>query len=329
MAYCDTDSVMISPRHVRLVQDFFSKMNPYDAKTEMFKIEKDEDGTPLHDVWFYGISSKRYVLYDIMDDGFQIHKHSLHGLGHLIDIDQKQWWKNILRSHYNADYTTTEYDGRYSISKLVITTPQMLDRLYHTKKIRPFNTVLIGTANRVDSDTGRHVLPMVPFLDENRQNQTPFMPFVDYNSGKKYPDGSMEPHFYWKPLSETFADYYNHPESKSSGDTGILKRLKIRISKSSINHIGKESNNLDEANTAGMSSDAYTRYFNITEKILSIRPKDSWKIGISRSSMISLQKKARQNAIPKIRNSIIQKILQSHSRLSSQYQITHREEVII
>lgn len=107
LAYCDTDSVMISSRHVKLVQDFFSKLNPYDIKTEMFKIEKDENGTLLHDVWFYGISSKRYVLYDIMDGDFQIRKHSLHVLGHLINIDQKRWWKNILKSHYNANYTTT------------------------------------------------------------------------------------------------------------------------------------------------------------------------------------------------------------------------------
>ena len=297
LAYCDTDSVMVSPKHVKLVQEFFSKLNPYDIKTEMFKIEKDEDGTPLHDVLFYGVSSKRYVLYDkTKEDDFQIYKYSLHGLGHLININEKQWWKNILQTHYNPSHFAAEYDGKYSISKLVITTPQILDKLSHTRKIRPFNRILIGTANRVDPDTGRHIIPMIPFLSENKQNQAPFMPFADYNSGKKYPDDSLESQFYWKPLTETFVDYSSHPESKSSGNTGHLKRLKIRIDKSSINHIGKESSNFDESNQTGISLEPYTRYENLAEKILNIRPKDAWKIGMSRSNMMLLQKKVKQKS---------------------------------
>lgn len=119
------------------------------------------------------------------------------------------------------------------------------------------------------------------------------MPFADYNSGKKYPDDSFESQFYWKPLSDSFVDYSNHPESKSFGDTGNLRRLKIRINKSSINHIGKESSNFDESNQTGISSEPYTRYENLAEKILEIRPRDSYKYGISRSNLIAIQKKIR------------------------------------
>lgn len=308
LAYCDTDSVMISPRHVKLLQEFFSKLNPYDIKTEMFKIEKDEDGTSLHDVLFYGVSSKRYVLYDkTKENDFQIYKYSLHGLGHLIGIDQKHWWKNILQMHYNPSHPITEYDDKHSMSKLVITAPQMLDRLSHTRKIKPFNRILIGTANRVDPDTGRHIIPMITFLSENRHNQAPFMSFADYNSGKRYPDDSLESQF-WKSLSETFADYSSHPESKLSGDTGVLKRLKIRINKSSIQYIGKESNNLDETNQTGISSESYTKYDNIAEKILDIRPKDAWRIGISKSNLILLQQKIREDTAVKLHKKTIEKI---------------------
>ena len=310
LAYCDTDSVMVSPKHVKLIQKFFSKLNPYDSKTEMFKVEKDEEGKLLHDVWFYGISSKRYVLYDkIKENDFQIYKHSLHGLGHLINIDEKQWWNNILQLHYNPNYPVAEYDSKYAMSKLVITAPQILDRLFHTKKIKPFNKILIGTANRVDLDTGKHIIPMVPFLKDNKQNQAPFIPFIDYNSGKKYPDNSLESQFYWKSLTETFTYYSNHSESKSSGDTGHLKRLKIRISKSSINYIGKESSNLDESNSTGISSEPYTRYENIAEKILNIRSKDAWRIVISRSNLILLQNKVNQNKSMKLHHVTRQKII--------------------
>ncbi len=310
LAYCDTDSVMISPKHVKLVQEFFSKLNPYHSKIEMFKVEKDENGISLHDVWFYGISSKRYVLYTkTKDDDFQIYKHSLHGLGHLINIDGKYWWENILQLHYNSNHPIVEYDGKYCMSKLVITTPQILDRLSHTRKIKPFDKMIIGTANRVDPDTGRHIIPTVSFLSDNRQNQAPFMPFVDYNSGKKYPDDSLESQFYWKPLSENFTDYANHSELKLSGDTCNLKRLKIKINQSSVNYIGKESNNLDESNTTGISSEPYTRYENIVEKILNIRPKDAWKIGISRSNLILLQNKVSQNKSMKLHHETRQKII--------------------
>ena len=231
--------------------------------------------------------------------------------------------------HYNPNHPITEYDGKHSMSKLVITAPQILDKLSHTRKIKPFSKILIGTANRVDPDTGRHIIPMIPFLSENRQNQAPFMPFVDYNSGKKYPDNSLESQFYWKPVSDSFADYYNHRESKSSGDAGVLKRLKIRINNSSINYIGKESHNLDETNQTGINSESYTRYENIAEKILNIRPKDAWKIGISRSSMMSLQKRIRQNTIPNLHNSTIRKIFENHAGLFAKSKISKypRKEV--
>lgn len=54
----------------------------------MFKIEDDGKDIPLHDVWFYGMSAKRYVLYDYDGKEITIRKHSAHGLGHLIDVDE-------------------------------------------------------------------------------------------------------------------------------------------------------------------------------------------------------------------------------------------------
>lgn len=314
MAYCDTDSVMISPEHVNLVQNFFANLNPYDCKTEMFKIEKDNDKKPLDGVWFYGISSKRYVLYDkIENDDFQIRKHSLHGLGHLLNINQRQWWKNILYLHHNPDCPVTEYDDKYAMSKLVVTSPNLLDKLSHTKNLKPFDKVIIGTANRVNPDTGRHIIPMVPFLSDKKQSQAPFLPFADYNLGKRYPDDSMESQFYWKTLDDAFTNYCNHPESKSSGNAGLLKRLKIRISKESINHIGKESNNLEDSNITGIDSESYVQYHDIAEKILSIRPRDSWRIRISRSNLMLLQRKISENHHVNLHNSTLHKIIQNQN----------------
>jgi DNA polymerase elongation subunit (family B) len=63
VAYCDTDSIFVSPAHVKLVQEFFAGLNPYSTKVDMFKVEENADGVELHDVLFYGISAKRYVLF--------------------------------------------------------------------------------------------------------------------------------------------------------------------------------------------------------------------------------------------------------------------------
>ena len=315
LAYCDTDSVMVSPNYAKLIQDFFAGLNPYDSPTEMFKIEKSDDSKLLDDIWFYGISSKRYALYDKLskENNFEIHKYSLHGLGHLLNINQKEWWHDILEHHYFPD-SYAKYDNKYSVSKISITTPSMLERLSNGTKVKPFDSVFVGTAFRVDPETGRHITPMVS-AKNLRLDEIAFIPFSDYNSGVKYPNDrdSLDSQFYWKPLSETFSQYCNHPESKSSGDTGKLKRLKIRISKSSIRYIGKESHNIEESNVMGVNQEPYAQYLDIVEKILTIRPKDCWKIGISRSNLMLLQKKIRQNHFVNLHNSTLHKILNKNS----------------
>ena len=57
-AYCDTDSLAISPEYTKEIQSFFADLNPYDFDADIFKLEKSN-------VWFYGISAKRYCLYTI------------------------------------------------------------------------------------------------------------------------------------------------------------------------------------------------------------------------------------------------------------------------
>jgi len=103
VSYMDTDSIMVSPKYAREVQEFFQKLNPYENKdVQIFKIEKSDDGKLLENVLFFGISSKRYVLfeYDNAKNRFNIHKFTSHGLAHLLDVDAEKWWDNILAMHY-------------------------------------------------------------------------------------------------------------------------------------------------------------------------------------------------------------------------------------
>ncbi|MDH5664869.1 MAG: hypothetical protein OEY10_01045 [Nitrosopumilus sp.] len=140
------------------------------------------------------------------------------------------------------------------------------------------------------------------------------MPFVNYTTGKKFPD-SADTIPYWKPLSETLDDYANHNETKSGGNVGLLPRLRMKIDGNQIKYVGKEVANFDDSNILGVTqdSDSCTVYDNLQEKILKIRPRDSHRFGISRSNLISLQKRIRENRVLKLHKKTIEKIISGSS----------------
>jgi hypothetical protein len=60
MAYSDTDSMDVPPKYTKEIIEFFDPLNPYDNKLidNILKVEEES-------IWLYGISAKRYVLYDV------------------------------------------------------------------------------------------------------------------------------------------------------------------------------------------------------------------------------------------------------------------------
>ena len=277
VAYCDTDSVFISPDHVELVQDFFKSLNPYNQDVEMFKVEKDkETNKVLHNVKCIVISAKRYVLYDYIDDSITIYKYSLHGLGHLKGIDGKQVWKDLILIFHHPERKKeilSKYKNQYAISQLTITNYDIQKRFDginktrpYAKKIKPYNFATVGTACRVDPDTKE---PIIPFLSETKRlDEIPYMEFLDYKTGKKYPnDNSMEPQFYWKPIESVLEDYITHKESKLEGNSGVLKRRHLTINQDSIHYIGKESNELENSEVFGVSKKDTIQYVDFQKKL--------------------------------------------------------------
>lgn len=97
--------MVVPSEFTKEIQEFFQPLNPYSFETDIFKIERE-------DIWFYGISAKRYCLYNIENNEIKIENedYSSHGLGHLLDPftddpDEKDdWhkiiWKDILDLHY-------------------------------------------------------------------------------------------------------------------------------------------------------------------------------------------------------------------------------------
>ena len=122
----------------------------------------------------------------------------------------------------------------------------------------------------------------------------PFSSFTDYKTGKEYKDNTK---FYWKPFSEFLFDYMDHSDGKYEGDIGELRRKQIIIRE--VNHIGKESNNLNESEIIGVSDNDYVIYDNKTEQkiievIRNMTTKDAKRIGLSKMQMFRLKKKVQQ-----------------------------------
>ena len=89
----------------------------------------------------------------------------------------------------------------------------------------------------------------------------------------------------------------DHNDNKYGGDIGELRRKQIVIN--DIEHIGKESNNLEETEVIGVSDNDYVIYDNKTEQkianvIKNMTTKDARRIGLSKMQMFRLKKKIKE-----------------------------------
>ncbi|MDH5431752.1 MAG: hypothetical protein OEW78_07725 [Nitrosopumilus sp.] len=336
-AYCDTDSMIVPSKYTNALQKFFYPLNPYDVENkkdvQVFEIEKQN-------IWFYGISAKRYCLFNIDENGKRTvdeDKTSSHGLGHLLnpfstesDSDEKEkedWhkeiWSDILDLEY-GDVTMEElqdkYENKYALQKLALSKPSLVKRLsefnkgkeYH-KQIKPSNFGILGFARVINPETDEPIKPMAPFRNPAKDAVHDY--FLDYND--KTNEKKLRGKEYWKTFWEIFRDYISHPEAKFDGDLGILERKHVEISE--IVHIGKESNaiSIDEE----LDEESYQIYEDpnkidrefgkIANKVLKLKPKDVKSLGITKPTLWRAQRKIESSEINRISNRI-KNLLISH-----------------
>jgi hypothetical protein len=89
----------------------------------------------------------------------------------------------------------------------------------------------------------------------------------------------------------------DHNDGKYDGDIGELRRKQIVIN--DIEHIGKESNNLEESEVLGVSDDDYVIYDSRTEQkiagaIRNMTTKDARRIRLSKRQLFRLKKKIKE-----------------------------------
>lgn len=163
----------------------------------------------------------------------------------------------------SEDALSEEYSGEYAVTKYAVTTPHLHRRLQEInrqkdicRQIKSFNFVLVGQPEEL-SDAGEPIHPITRFT--KRIDEASFQPFIDYNTGKRYADGSQ---LYWKPLSTIVREYLNHPESKfrNGHETGKMKRRHLHLQKAHILYIGKEADEIEETEVLGVSDRSYGEY---------------------------------------------------------------------
>jgi len=295
-AYMDTDSIFVPPEYAHELTNYFQPLSPYGENVPLLKIEPKKEN-----VWFYGISSKRYALYHYENGEIKLVDHKLHGLGHLTnpfpnsqDDWHKEIWIDILKLHHRI-ITELDLELKYlnffAISKMSITTSNILYRFKKLNEgkdwkhqIKPFNFFLVGF--RTIKENGKMVKPIAPFSKDPQS--IVHQQFIDYNTGE-VKCGSQ----YFKPLSRTFMEYIDHPEYKFEGKIGLLNRKDVQAD--GFIHIGKEANNIDEQPLKKTDAQVFRDKHIICERILTIRQCDAEKAGVDRKTFQRIKDRIRKN----------------------------------
>jgi hypothetical protein len=183
-AFCDTDSVaIVGPREtVQEIRGRFAALTPYSFGGDLLKLEPENEPDPHAksdpSLYCLAISAKRYVLFNIGDDGaIIVRKFSEHGLGHLIwpgEVGMQEAWAEMIR--WVRGRTKNVGDGLNfadlpALGRFPITKPSVLKRFGNintcidakTKKrvarpyaqqIKPFNFMLAAFPHTEDITTG-------------------------------------------------------------------------------------------------------------------------------------------------------------------------------
>ena len=306
-AYMDTDSIYVPPELAKEVVEYFEPLNPYDVDIPLLKVEKE-------DVWFYGISSKRYVLYTMKEKKFNLIDYKLHGLGHLsnpFDSNVKDWqgeiWEDILRLHYDfisEAELIEKYENFYAMSRLTVSTSHVHKRFKTVNKekdwkgqIKPFNFYLIGF--QAFEEDGKSVKPICPFSKDSQE--AVYRPFIDYQSGMV-----KEGTHYFKRLGKTISQYLAHPEHKFDGDIGLLKRKHIVAD--GVVHIGKEANSVNEQALDVKRSQVFVNELELREFIQNISYSDWGKLGYSKGTLHNLKQNAKSGSPITMNNRVRERI---------------------
>ena len=291
-AYMDTDSVFAPVDCANDLSQFFQPLNPYTIDIPILKIESEKEN-----VWFYGISSKRYALYHYEGEQIELVDYKLHGLGHLLNPyprGEELWhgkiWLDILHLYYgkvSREDISGKYENSYALTRLTVSTSHVWARFSKINKgkpwhetVKPFNFAIIGF--QTVKERGKAIKPLASY---SKDPQTvPYQPFIDYNTGRE-----MQGIHYFKPLSATILQYAKHPEHKYEGGTGYLQRKHIHAQRAI--YIGKEANKIDEQPLNVQKPQIFIDKDAVMKKILLMSTAEANERGVEREAFRQIKKR--------------------------------------
>jgi hypothetical protein len=313
-AFCDTDSMAIAKTNgveatfndrVEIIRKYFEPLNPYSGNSSLLKLEEanfetGDNSGKLVPLYFFGISSKRYVLFNLGDTGeIFIRKASAHGLGHLMapyfeneppnsipaplvplnEIGVERWqydlWHQIIRATLDGhpDQVDLNYHPALNMpaaSRYAATKPGLLDwfkkhnlnRAY-SRQVRPFNFLCAFHARLKALQFGTDPKSNSEFVEQPK----PVAPFdKDIATAAQNcfdrETGNIVDVKWLKTYSEVLAQYHLRPESKFLNGDYLDRGMTERrhIQVISIRHIGKEADRWEEQFYLGADEGAEIDY---------------------------------------------------------------------
>lgn len=309
-AFCDTDSMAIAKPddmgeaefidRAKAVCDWFLPLNPYEQKGPLLKIEEANFAIGKRDIvplCCLAISSKRYVLFNLDDDGVPIiRKASAHGLGHLLDpyaedeapsaipapsaklseIGVRRWqydlWFKIICATYTDKPAVVPLDYHRSlrnpaVSRYAATTPALLTWFKGYNASRPYGEQ-VKPFGFMCALQAKNTL-MVP-KSAKRTGSAPIRPIAPYFSNTAEAAGHCFDRETGTPIdrallksnADALRSYHLSPESKFENadyhDVGVTGRRHIQAV--GIRYIGKEANNWEEKSILGVDDELSVEY---------------------------------------------------------------------
>ena len=245
---CDTDSAFITPsRLARAVAAAFDPLNPYSEPCPFLK-----DETPEHhgSLSFFGLSSKRYCLFERNNGGaVRAVKVSDHGIGIFNapgrrDKFDKGVWEHIVSATENDEVPGAGWGSSIPVtSTLTLTKPSLWPRVRGIDGMQPFNFITVRhLANPRDDGATSELLPFLS-TKEHRWNDLAR-------------DGATKT---WDAVVWAFA---RHRDRKYLfGDDGLAARRSLIVRRRDVFGLGKEGGRYALRLKLGRSSGIEPRVF--------------------------------------------------------------------
>jgi hypothetical protein len=233
VVYQDTDSAFVTPSTLAPeVARAFDPLNPYSVTVPFLK-----DETPAHSgaVSFFGLSSKRYALFERDRHGrVRVLKGSDHGLGmYQVPSDREEFtkrvWERLIGAAIDGEEDFSDFAYLPATAQFSLTTPALWPRVSHVEGMRPFNFLTIRYLDPAAIPEGAETFQLLPFHSPKEPAWLAL--------GEK--DGAKT----WAHILEAFS---RHRDRKHLLDktTGRILRRTVLVKKSSLVGLGKEGTKL-------------------------------------------------------------------------------------